>query len=32
MKHLKYSSIVIATCATPDQLLKHPDKTFESNV
>jgi len=24
------ASIAIATCATPDQLLKHPDETFET--
>jgi hypothetical protein len=31
MKHLKHASIVIAICATPDQLLKHLDETFETN-
>jgi hypothetical protein len=28
---LKHASIVIAICATPDQLLKHLDETFETN-
>ena len=32
MKHLKHVCIAIATCATPDQLLKHPDETFETNI
>jgi hypothetical protein len=31
MQHLKHAWIAIATCVTLDQLLKHPNETFETN-